>query len=158
MATFADLSAENPNLRQQYDDRRQLRSQNGEDPTDYQAFRQHVINRAGGSARTTQQPTAQRVGHRRRGEAGQGGLGQWVAPAAAPAQEPAEQAWLLLVDLSRRLGQVARVLVLVHRHALTKPRQALLSGLLLEILPELQALLRRQARVGLLGRGLVLLG
>ena len=44
MATFADLSAANPNLRQQYDDWRQLRSQNGEDPTDYQASRQHVIN------------------------------------------------------------------------------------------------------------------
>ena len=44
MATFADLSAANPNIRQQYDDWRQLRSQNGEDPTDYQAFRQHVIN------------------------------------------------------------------------------------------------------------------
>ena len=44
MATFADLSAANPNIRQQYDEWRQLRSQNGEDPTDYQAFRQHVIN------------------------------------------------------------------------------------------------------------------
>ncbi len=44
MATFADLSAANPNLRQQYDDWRQLRSQNGEDPTDYQAFRQHLID------------------------------------------------------------------------------------------------------------------
>jgi hypothetical protein len=44
MATFADLSADNPNIRQQHGDWRQLRSQNGEDPTDYQAFRQHVIN------------------------------------------------------------------------------------------------------------------
>jgi hypothetical protein len=44
MATFQDLSADNPNLRQQYDEWRQLRVQNGEDPTDYQAFRQHVIN------------------------------------------------------------------------------------------------------------------
>lgn len=44
MASFADLAAENPNLRQQYDEWRQLRSQNGEDPTDYQAFRRHVIN------------------------------------------------------------------------------------------------------------------
>jgi hypothetical protein len=44
MATFADLSAANPNIRQQYDEWRQLRSQNGEDPTDYQAFRQHLIN------------------------------------------------------------------------------------------------------------------
>lgn len=44
MATFADLSVENPNLLQQYDDWRELRSQNGEDPTYYQASRQHVIN------------------------------------------------------------------------------------------------------------------
>ena len=43
MATFQELSADNPNLRQQYDEWRQLRSQNGEDPTDYAAFRQHVI-------------------------------------------------------------------------------------------------------------------
>ena len=43
MATFNDLMADNPNLRQQYDEWRELRSQNGEDPTDYQAFRQHVI-------------------------------------------------------------------------------------------------------------------
>jgi hypothetical protein len=42
MATFADLSADNPNLRQQYDEWRDARSQNGEDPTDYQAFREHV--------------------------------------------------------------------------------------------------------------------
>ena len=44
MATFQDLNADNPNLRQQYDEWRQLRVQNGEDSTDYQAFRQHVIN------------------------------------------------------------------------------------------------------------------
>jgi hypothetical protein len=44
MATFADLEADNPNIRQQYDEWRTLRVQNGEDPTDYQAFRQHVIN------------------------------------------------------------------------------------------------------------------
>ena len=43
MATFADLSADNPNLRQQYDEWRDQRSQSGEDPTDYQAFRQHVM-------------------------------------------------------------------------------------------------------------------
>ena len=43
MPTFQDLSTDNPNLRQQYDEWRALRSQNGEDPTDYQAFRQHVI-------------------------------------------------------------------------------------------------------------------
>ena len=44
MATFAELSSSNPNIRQQYDQWRELRSQNGEDPTDYQAFRQHVMN------------------------------------------------------------------------------------------------------------------
>jgi hypothetical protein len=43
MATFQDLAAENPNIRQQYDEWRDLRSQRGEDPTDYDAFRQHVI-------------------------------------------------------------------------------------------------------------------
>jgi len=44
MATFQDLSAENPNIRDQYDDWRGQRSQNGEDPTDYQAFRQHLVD------------------------------------------------------------------------------------------------------------------
>jgi len=43
MPTFADLMADNPNLRQQYDDWRAARAQNGEDPTDYPAFRQHVL-------------------------------------------------------------------------------------------------------------------
>jgi len=43
MPTFAELQADNPNLRQQYDDWRAARAQNGEDPTDYQTFRQHVI-------------------------------------------------------------------------------------------------------------------
>ena len=43
MASFSDLSADNPNLRQQYDEWREQRSQNGEDPTGYEAFRQHVI-------------------------------------------------------------------------------------------------------------------
>jgi hypothetical protein len=44
MATFQDLAQENPNIRQQYDEWRDLRSQRGEDPSDYQEFRQHVIN------------------------------------------------------------------------------------------------------------------
>jgi len=44
MATFADLSAENPSIRQQYDEWREARSQNGEDPTDYSAFRQHLTS------------------------------------------------------------------------------------------------------------------
>jgi hypothetical protein len=43
MATFAELSADNPNIRGQYDEWAALRSQNGEDPTDYQAFRQHLM-------------------------------------------------------------------------------------------------------------------
>jgi hypothetical protein len=43
MPTFADLQAENPNLRQQYEEWRTARAQSGEDPIDYQAFRQHVI-------------------------------------------------------------------------------------------------------------------
>jgi hypothetical protein len=30
MATFQDLAADNPNIRQQYDERREQRSQNGE--------------------------------------------------------------------------------------------------------------------------------
>ena len=42
MPTFEDLSADNPNIRQQYDDWREQRSQRNEDPTDYQAFRQHL--------------------------------------------------------------------------------------------------------------------
>ena len=43
MASFQDLSSENPNLRSQYDEWREARLQNGEDPTDYAAFREHVI-------------------------------------------------------------------------------------------------------------------
>jgi hypothetical protein len=43
MATFDDAAAENPNIRQQYDEWREQRSQRSEDPTDYEAFRQHVM-------------------------------------------------------------------------------------------------------------------
>ena len=43
MASFAELASENPNIRQQYDEWREQRTANGEDPTDYQAFRQHVM-------------------------------------------------------------------------------------------------------------------
>ena len=43
MASFAELEAENPNIREQYDTWRQLRAERGEDPTDYVAFRQHVV-------------------------------------------------------------------------------------------------------------------
>lgn len=38
-----DLEADNPNVRQQYDEWRQQREQKGEDATDYEAFRQHLI-------------------------------------------------------------------------------------------------------------------
>ena len=43
MATFQELAADNPKSGQQYDEWREQRSQNGEDSTDYQAFRQHVM-------------------------------------------------------------------------------------------------------------------
>jgi hypothetical protein len=43
MATMQDLTSENPNIRQQYDEWREPRARNGEDPTDYQSFRQHVV-------------------------------------------------------------------------------------------------------------------
>jgi hypothetical protein len=44
MATFADLAAGNPDIRAQYDEWRQGRSDTGEDATDYPAFRQHVMD------------------------------------------------------------------------------------------------------------------
>ena len=44
MATFQELAELNPNIRQQYDEWRDQRAQNGEDSTDYQAFRQHVTS------------------------------------------------------------------------------------------------------------------
>jgi len=43
MARFQELAADNPNIRAQYDEWRGLRTQNGEDSTDYQAFRKHLI-------------------------------------------------------------------------------------------------------------------
>ena len=43
MPTFADMSSDNPNIRQQYDEWRDQRSQKGEDPTDWEAFRQHEM-------------------------------------------------------------------------------------------------------------------
>ena len=42
MATFDELAGENPNIREQYDEWRDARAQNGEDPTDWDAFREHV--------------------------------------------------------------------------------------------------------------------
>jgi hypothetical protein len=44
MPSFQDLAQDNPNLRQQYDEWRDARAQEGSDPTDYQAFRQHVVD------------------------------------------------------------------------------------------------------------------
>ena len=44
MATFEELAADNPNIRDQYDEWRNVRSNAGEDATDYQAFREHLIN------------------------------------------------------------------------------------------------------------------
>jgi len=43
MATFEELSADNPNIREQYDEWRDLRTQRGEDATDWSAFRKHVM-------------------------------------------------------------------------------------------------------------------
>jgi hypothetical protein len=43
MASFTDLAADNPNIRGQYDEWRAQRESAGEDSTDYEAFRQHVI-------------------------------------------------------------------------------------------------------------------
>jgi hypothetical protein len=42
MATFADMAADNPNIRSQYDEWREARTASGEDPLDWEAFRQHV--------------------------------------------------------------------------------------------------------------------
>jgi hypothetical protein len=43
LASFQGLAAENPEIRQQYDTWRDLRARNGENPMDYQAFRQHLL-------------------------------------------------------------------------------------------------------------------
>lgn len=42
MATFADLESENENIRQQAAEWRQARRDSGEDPDDWEAFREHV--------------------------------------------------------------------------------------------------------------------
>ena len=42
MSTFSELEAENPNIRSQYDEWRDARSANGEDPVDWGAFQQHL--------------------------------------------------------------------------------------------------------------------
>jgi hypothetical protein len=43
MATFTDMLQTNRNIRSEYDIWRGLREQNGEDPTDWDAFREHLI-------------------------------------------------------------------------------------------------------------------
>jgi hypothetical protein len=43
LASFDDLAVENPNIRQQYEDWRDLRARSGQDPADYQAFREHLL-------------------------------------------------------------------------------------------------------------------
>ena len=42
MSTFAELEAENPNIRAQYDEWREGRVANGEDPVDWGAFQSHL--------------------------------------------------------------------------------------------------------------------
>jgi len=42
MATLADLAEENPNLEQQVRDWQEARRANGEDPNDWEAFREHL--------------------------------------------------------------------------------------------------------------------
>jgi hypothetical protein len=47
MPTFDELTATNPNIRAQYDEWRAPRTESGEDPTDYQAFRAHIVESGG---------------------------------------------------------------------------------------------------------------
>jgi len=44
VASFEELAASNPEIRGQYDQWRGQRADAGEDPTDYQAFRQHLLD------------------------------------------------------------------------------------------------------------------
>jgi hypothetical protein len=43
MATFDEMAADNPNIRSQYDEWREARAASGGDPTDWFAFRDHLI-------------------------------------------------------------------------------------------------------------------
>ena len=43
MATFADMMQANPDIRNQYDWWNPARSEKGEDPIDWDAFRQHIV-------------------------------------------------------------------------------------------------------------------
>lgn len=42
MSTFDELAQENPNIRQQYDEWREARAANNEDPVDWGAFQAHL--------------------------------------------------------------------------------------------------------------------
>lgn len=44
MTTFASLQQANPYIRQQYDEWREQRAIKGEDPTDWDAFREHLLS------------------------------------------------------------------------------------------------------------------
>ena len=44
MATFDTMAQANPNIRAQYDEWREQRAGAGEDSTDWDAFRQHLID------------------------------------------------------------------------------------------------------------------
>ena len=43
MPVLEDLEADNPNIRQQAAEWRQARAANGEDPNDWDAFREHLM-------------------------------------------------------------------------------------------------------------------
>ena len=43
MATFDGMAEENPNIRAQYDEWREARAANGEDPVDWGAFQDHLL-------------------------------------------------------------------------------------------------------------------
>jgi hypothetical protein len=47
MPTFDELATTNPNIRAQYDEWRARRAESGEDPTDYDAFRAHIVEIGG---------------------------------------------------------------------------------------------------------------
>ena len=44
MASFDELAVDNPNIGEQYQTWRDLRTTSGEDPSDYHAFREHLLS------------------------------------------------------------------------------------------------------------------
>jgi hypothetical protein len=44
VTTLTELEADDPNIRQQLEEWRKEREANGEDPADYTAFRQHLLD------------------------------------------------------------------------------------------------------------------